>query len=238
MTDPHPTADGSLTLHSARYGETYHSHHGALAEARHVYLDGAGLPLLLGQDRTVRVLEIGFGLGLNALLTLAQPGPATLTFTSLEHDLLPTAQLTALRYHTLLPQPEGLVERWLDARCALGDPPPSSADRTWELAPRRHLNLMLGDAIDTVHQLPFASFDAIYHDAFSPEANPELWTTTFLDALFQRIRPGGALVSYCVKGTVRRGLAASGFTVHKRPGPPQGKREVLTAYRPSDTSPV
>ena len=227
------TADGSLTLHSARYDQTYHSHHGALTEARYVYLNGAEVGARLLRGDPTDVLEVGFGLGLNALLTLTQPGPGALRYTALEHDLLPTELLTALGYHDLLDDPNGVIPRWHDARRHLGDPPPATGAPSWALTPTRHLTLQLGDALDTAPHLPEATYHAVYHDAFSPDANAELWTPDFLGHLFRLTHPGGLLVTYCVKGVVRRALAEVGYEVHKRPGPPGGKREVLTARRPA-----
>ncbi|MCB1757929.1 MAG: hypothetical protein KDJ38_20590, partial [Gammaproteobacteria bacterium] len=82
-------------------------------------------------------------------------------------------------------------------------------------------------------RIPADTFHAVYLDAFSPESNPELWRPAFLQTLFRSLLPGGRLVSYCVKGRVRRDLQMTGFDVFKTPGPP-GKREVLIAQRPGD----
>jgi len=230
--DPAPsllvTGDGSRTLLSEAYGECYHSRHGALTEARHVFLEGSGVAARLrGTDPTV-VLEVGFGAGLNALLTLdlAAANGARLRYLALERALLPAATLKALGYGALLRDP-ALADALLAWRGSLSEPPPAEA--TFAFAGSR-LELLLGDAREA--RLP-TGVHAVYHDAFSPAANPELWQPPFLARLFEALAPGGALVSYTVQGALRRRLAAIGFVVAKTPGPPGGKREVLVARKPA-----
>jgi tRNA U34 5-methylaminomethyl-2-thiouridine-forming methyltransferase MnmC len=90
------------------------------------------------------------------------------------------------------------------------------------------LELIIGEA--TTVDIPELSYQAIYQDAFSPEANPELWTESFFARLYPLLEVGGRLATYSVKGTVRRKLQAVGFTVQKQPGPP-GKRKILVAIK-------
>ncbi len=221
------TADGSHTLRSSRYGETFHSRYGAVAEARHVFLEGSGVGARLAAGAPTTVLEVGFGAGLNALLTLdaAALHGTPLRFASLEQALLPAGTLAALGYRAHLRRPE-LASAVLAWRAALSEPPPSRA--ALELG-RSRLELLLGDA--TGATLPQGAH-AVYHDAFSPSANPELWDAPFLASLFRALVPGGTLVSYTVQGALRRRLAATGFEVVKLAGPPGGKREVLRARKP------
>lgn len=212
---------------SPRYGETYHSQRGAVSEARHVFLTGAGVADRLRNGLPTTVLEVGFGAGLNTLVTLSAPrSEAPLRIHSLEAELLATDVLRALDHRTLLPRPELADDlyAWLD-----GLPVDASGRHTTVLA-RARLELVLGDARRAA--LP-QGVDAVYHDAFSPDVNPELWDEAFLERLFQALTPGGRLVSYTVKGVVRRRLQALGFDVAKVPGPPGGKREVLVAVRPA-----
>jgi tRNA U34 5-methylaminomethyl-2-thiouridine-forming methyltransferase MnmC len=241
------TADGSATLYSARYAQLFASEKGALSEARHVFLDGSGAAASLAAGRAVRVLEVGFGTGLNFFVTaqaaLAYPG-ARLKYTALEHTLLPAETVQQLGYRALLGSE--LVESYLEWRAQL-EPTPGShtfvagggekgegkGDGVEE--DRVRLELLLGDA--TTQRLPVAAFDTVYHDAFSPEVNAELWTEAFLGILVVALGPGGTLVSYCVQGAVRRRLRALGLAVAKRPGPPGGKREVLFAQKPAAQKP-
>ena len=221
------TDDGSRTLLSPRYHETYHSHHGAATEARHVFLEGSGVARRLAEGRPTTVLEVGFGAGLNALVTLAEADRwgTPLRFVTLESDLLPVAVLRELDYRSLLPRPEvaDALYAWLD-----GLPPGVRAHAT-SLAGSR-IELLL---VEARHAALPVSAHAVYHDAFSPDVNPELWDAAFLGRLCGALEPGGRLVSYTVKGTVRRSLAALGFEVAKKPGPPGGKREMLVARKPA-----
>ncbi|MEJ2290607.1 MAG: tRNA (5-methylaminomethyl-2-thiouridine)(34)-methyltransferase MnmD [Deinococcales bacterium] len=224
--DVRVTKDGSRTLLSRRYGETYHSQYGALTEARHVFLAGSGVARRLAEGKPTTVLEVGFGAGLNALLTIAEAARwnTPLRFVSLESELLPVDALRALDYRSLLPGPElaDAMLAWLERL------PAGMRAHATELGGAR-LELLLVDAQDAA--LP-AAVHAVYHDAFSPDASPELWDEAFLGRLFHALAPGGTLVSYTVKGVVRRRLAALGFLVTKAPGPPGGKREMLVARRP------
>lgn len=220
-----PTADGFPTLYSARYGQTYHSHHGARREAEHVFLDATGVAARLAAAEATRVLEVGYGAGLTFWLTAARAAAtgAPLAYTALEHDLPPERVLRATGYGTRLGL--GALEAELLAwRAHL---PATGAHRLC-LGPRLTLTLVLGDA--RAAPLPDRAFDAVYLDAFSPDANPELWTEAFFERLHAALAPGGVLATYSAKGTVRRALIRAGFAVEKRPGPP-GKREMLRAAR-------
>lgn len=227
MTRFHPTRDGSATLYSARYAQPYASEHGALSEARGVFLEGSGVAGRLAAGRTARVLEVGFGTGLNFFVTAAaclENVAARLDYTALEHTLLNAPTVRELGYGPLV---GGVVEDYLVWRESVAGFPGRHLFKT----ERVRLELVVGEALEQT--LPLETFGAVYHDAFSPEVNPELWTESFLEGLVGALAPGGALVSYCVQGRVRRRLEALGLRVAKRPGPPGGKREVLAAHKPA-----
>jgi tRNA U34 5-methylaminomethyl-2-thiouridine-forming methyltransferase MnmC len=224
---PVDTNDGSRTLFSERYAQTFHSQYGAVRESRHVFLGASGVAERLANAQPTQVLEVGFGTGLNALLSadLAKAHGAALQFVSLEQDLLPAETLRALNHHQLLSTP-ALAQRLYDA-IARHQPPQTTL--RCELDAQIVVEIRIGDARDA--KLADAHFDAVYLDAFSPEQNPELWQQDFFRLLWQALKPGGRLATYSAKGVVRRGLTAVGFKVEKRPGPP-GKREMLLAARP------
>ena len=228
------TADGSPTLLSARYGETYRSRRGAHTEARHVFLEGTGVAGRLTRGASTAVLEVGLGTATNLAWTAATAlaSGAPLRYQAWEPRPLPAAQLADLRLESVAPA--DFVAGLLAARDAWGALPPG-ARRSWT-----HGSVRLELVVAPIEQLATApreravldAFDAVYLDPFSPAVNPEAWTPAVLTALARALRPGGSLASYCVAGAVRRALAAAGMEVAKVAGPPGGKREVLRARRP------
>lgn len=225
------TADGSHTLHSERYGETFHSINGAVTESRHVFLNASGVAERLAAGQATRVLEIGFGLGLNCLLTadLASECQAPLEYHAIENDPSVLALLPTVHYQEQL-KDSRLYDQLiagLDSVAYLRD---------GDMGTRAPLTLVLGKNItltlhlcDAIHdELPAGEFDAIYLDAFSPDSNPECWTPEFFSRLHGKTSKGGALTTYSAKGDVRRALKAAGYNVNKMAGPP-GKREMLHA---------
>jgi tRNA U34 5-methylaminomethyl-2-thiouridine-forming methyltransferase MnmC len=221
------TNDGSWTLSSSRYGETYRSRHGALSEARHVFVEGSGIAVALAAGRSVRVLEIGLGTGLTLALsaTAALHGAAALHYVAVEHDPLPADVVASLALDEAA-DPDfvaALVGWW--RTFPEGQP-----------APLQHggvrVEAILGDATQVA--LP-GGVDALFLDGFSAAVNPELWTPEMLARFAAALAPGGTLVSYSVRGSVRRALAAAGLEVERCPGPPGGKRQSLRALRPPAT---
>lgn len=210
------TADGSPTLYLAALDQHYHSIHGAQQESEHVFLK-TGLHSLPAQSR-IDLLEVGFGTGLNALLTAryAQQQGQFIHYTALEKYPLSPATWQTLSY------PRAGPAAWLQA---LHQAPWSE---NYALHRFFQLHKQEGDLRTTV--FPPALFDLVYFDAFAPEAQPDLWTEKIFSALYASLRPGGVLVTYCVKGSVRRALRAAGFAVEKKPGPP-GKREITRAEK-------
>ena len=222
------TADGSPTLYVPALDEHYHSHHGAAQESRHVFIAAGLAPRLaadLGQPGAgpLRLLEVGLGTGLNALLTLeaAQAAGVAVAYTGYETYPLPAEAVAALapqwQYSQVLSQ----------AFAHLHAAPWGEQIR---LAPGFHLSKML--AAVQHEPLPAAHYDLIYFDAFAPEKQPELWTEAMFAQLYAAAAPGAVLVSYCAQGQFRRNLRAAGWLTEKLPGPP-GKREMTRARKPA-----
>ena len=218
------TGDQSKTLYSERYQQTYHSKHGAVNESLQVFVRGSTVATRLARQQATRVLEIGFGLGLNFVLTadLAIEHGCQLEYIAVEHAPISASQFAKLDYQHWLQnnEPIATVHSVL-RRDSQQSPLPNNG----------YLELHVEDAVSPDLHVRLAdapSFDAIYLDAFSPDVNPECWTQPFFSLLNHLLTPNGVLATYCVKGTVRRNLAAAGFNVIKAPGPP-GKREILTA---------
>ena len=222
------TADGSQTLYSEHYGQTFHSDKGAVTESKHVFLWASGVTARLERSLATKVLEVGFGSGLNFFLSadLALKTETPMTFVSLEQSLLSSETVQSLGYEEVLEHPE-LLTSYYQFRDALGANP--NGKQVFEYKSVR-LELLLGEA--TEQNLGENRFDAIYQDAFSPDANAELWSENFFTKLLNSLKPGGKLTTYSVKGEIRRKLKSLGFEVEKLAGPVRGKREMLRAIKP------
>lgn len=214
------TEDGSHTLYVPELDEHYHSTHGAIRESLHVYLD-AGLHHCSKPE--VNVLEIGFGTGLNAFLTLLdiEKSAKTVKYTTLERYPISLADAQIFNYGKLLDPAKEEMFMQIHS-CPWGD--------RVEIAPDFHLKKLQMDASNLDDFQPEAPFDVIYYDAFAPDKQPALWTQEIFNRLYTLSNLGAALTTYCAKGAVRRMLQTAGFMVERLPGPP-GKREILRAVK-------
>ncbi|MCB0479097.1 MAG: tRNA (5-methylaminomethyl-2-thiouridine)(34)-methyltransferase MnmD [Crocinitomicaceae bacterium] len=203
------TSDGSTTLYREDIDETYHSRHGAVQEALHVFIENG---LKKSTKNPLRIFEMGFGTGLNAFLTL-QNAEKEVYYTGLE--LYPIAL-------EIIEQ----TEYWKTLNCSKDDflklhklPWEEYAD----LSPKFHLRKMEGDLNDFDLD---EQFDLIYFDAFGPRVQGELWEKAILEKIVSRMNKEAIFVTYCAKGQVRRDLEELGLKMDRLPGPP-GKREML-----------
>jgi tRNA 5-methylaminomethyl-2-thiouridine biosynthesis bifunctional protein len=207
-------ADGTPV--SEIYGDVYHSAAGGEAQARHVFLGGAGLPERWRGRERFTVLELGFGFGLSFLVTwgawredAARCG--RLHFVSVEKHPFSAADLALLhaKYPALAPLAQMLREAW---------PPLVPGVHRLEFEGGRvALTLALGDVADVLPQLE-ATADAIYLDGFSPAKNPQMWSARVLRQVARLAAPGAVAATWSVAAPVREGLAGAGFEVEKRPG--------------------
>jgi len=228
------TDDGSPTLYSSRYQQSFHSIHGALTESRHVFIDGAKVEDLFKSKRKASILEVGFGAGLNWLLTssLALQYQVQLTYTALDQQIPPADLLSGLNYGSLVGATSlnTLLIKW--RKTFHNDVLNGLYQLKYEYG--SVLRLHIGEA--TKINLRTRAYDRIYLDAFDPAVNPNLWAPEFIRLLYDLLVGGGCLVTYSAAGHVRRALEGSGFSVIRRPGPP-GKREVLAAWKPQFIDP-
>ena len=221
----HTTEDGSLTLYAPTFGEHYHSTHGAVQESEHIYL-GLALRERMSSwregDAPLRLFEVGFGTGLNALLSWreAEERHIRLWYYSIEKFPITPEIYEALHYEGL-----GQEHEVKDQLLRLHAAP---WDEAVELSPFFTLHKLRGDL--TTCAFP-EGLSVIYYDAFSPESQPELWAEELFQRLGKASCSGAILSTYCAKGEVRRRLQRSGFLVERLPGPP-GKREVLRGRIP------
>lgn len=220
-----PTPDGIPTLWSDRFGQTYGSRHGALTEALHVFLEASGVGERLRAGVATRVLEVGFGTGLNFWVTAREAlhHNTALHYNALEFEPLPRATFEAMALPARLGLPGSLAHDFLNAY-------PSTQQDTFSFS-RDGLRCEIHVQDATTFVYPAQTYHAVYLDAFSPEANPALWTVEFLSRLKHALVPGGRLTTYSAKGSVRRALRDAGFLVEKVPGPPR-KREMLRGTAP------
>ncbi|MCB0638013.1 MAG: tRNA (5-methylaminomethyl-2-thiouridine)(34)-methyltransferase MnmD [Lewinella sp.] len=213
------TQDGSHSLFSERFGVSYHSKYGAIQETRHVFIE-AGLHYQLPTHPQLSVLEMGFGTGLNALMTaLATSGRAQVYYETIEAYPLNAAEAAQLNFGQLLPgeQAQQLLEQ-------LHQSP-------WETDVQLASDFVLHKRQALLEDVTFTrAFDLVYYDAFAPGAQPELWEHDMLRKIVEAMAPGGVFVTYCAKGAVKRSLKQLGLTVESPPGPP-GKREMTRAIK-------
>ena len=209
------TADGSYTLYVPELDEHYHSIHGALQEAEHVFIKH-GIELFKHQDR-IQVLEMGLGTCLNAFLTSRW---------SLENG-------KDVRYVGVEAYP---VEAEVIGQCldALGDVEVKERSFFTDLSygQRQALGGFQLEALHaTWNSLSYVKeFDLVYYDDFGTRAQAEMWTLEHFSIAFDSLKSGGLLTTYCAKGQVKRDLKSVGFEVESRPGPP-GKREMTLAWK-------
>ena len=213
------TADGSNSLMSEQFGVSYHSKHGAVQETQHVFIDAAFNHL---SQTNIKILEIGFGTGLNALMTLHSNRMAKKQVEYVAVEAYPIAMETveALDYHNILK--DNTLEAVLKTMHQLDTNVPTEIESSFNFEKR----IMLFEDIDESNE-----YDIIYFDAFAPNAQPELWDIELLSKMYRALKKGGILTTYCAKGQVKRNLKSLGFTIESIPGPP-GKREMTRAKKP------
>ncbi|HLX23389.1 MAG TPA: bifunctional tRNA (5-methylaminomethyl-2-thiouridine)(34)-methyltransferase MnmD/FAD-dependent 5-carboxymethylaminomethyl-2-thiouridine(34) oxidoreductase MnmC [Usitatibacter sp.] len=220
------TPDG--TPFSSEYQDIYHSERGGLAQARHVFLAGNGLPERWRGRASFAIVETGFGLGLNFLATWdawrADPSrPSRLHFISVESRPVAAGDLAAALspFAELEALSRALVDRW--------PPPLAGFHRIHFDGGNVILTLLLGDAREMLPQL-VARADAFFLDGFSPAKNPGVWSPEVVRELARIARPDATLATWTVAGGVRTALADAGFSIEKREGFAT-KREMLVGRR-------
>ncbi len=214
------TDDGSYTLHIPEWNEQYHSKHGAIAEALHVFIkEGLYHWLSVNATSKISILEIGFGTGLNALLTYSESEKHSweIDYTGVEAFPLDAEEYQKMNYTEMLKTSDEVFLK-------LHNSP-------WEEKTIISKNFQLlkqerfFSDISAVNNI-----DLIYFDAFGIRVQPELWTEEIFAIMYTSLKPKGVLVTYAANGNARRAMLAVGFTVERLPGPP-GKKEMLRATK-------
>jgi tRNA U34 5-methylaminomethyl-2-thiouridine-forming methyltransferase MnmC len=220
------TKDGSHSLFSEQYDEIYHSGNGAIQESTHVFINsGFQYALRTFQpwpETALKIFEVGFGTGLNALLTYiaALQNDVEIYYETIERYPVPVGVINQLNYSVML---EGDKHR--DIYHALHLYP---WNEVHDIAPFFKFKKMEDSFLSFEPQSNY--FHLIYFDAFAPENQPEMWTLEMMRKIYDALVPNGIMVSYCSKSVFRKTLIEAGFTVEKLPGPP-GKREMVRAIK-------
>lgn len=215
------TADGSTSIYVPELDENYHSRHGAVQEAIHVFIR-SGLDLFAGKDTSI--MEIGFGTGLNAFITFleAEKSRQNISYTGVEAFPVTSEEAALMNYPEALemPQYEEAFQKMHDA--------------AWE-APV----VLSGNFTLTKRQQRFEAiedkgrFDLIYFDAFGYPTQPGLWSEDIFRRMYAALKEEGVLVTYAARGVIKRNMQAAGFRVEKLAGP-VGKREMFRAWKEKD----
>jgi len=210
--------DGSHTLMSQHFGETYHSSFGAVQESNHIFMDAA-LGFVKGGLMRISVFEVGFGTGLNALLAYkyARDNHIEINYVAVEKYPVEMSVVEQLNYPSLLSLEKDLFLKMHGAK-----------GKEVLLSPFFKLTVIEAALQD--YPMPEDFFNVVFFDAFSPESQPEMWKQSCFEKIYQSMQAGGVLTTYSSKGIVKRALKAAGFSIEKLPGPP-GKREFVRAVK-------
>lgn len=216
-----PTADGSNTLYNETIGEHYHSAHGALQESKHVFI-AAGLKHGIAQNpgKEISLLEVGFGTGLNFILSFAhvEANQIQLNYTGIEAFPLSLDVIEQIGYNNYV-------------STALWQKFTTNYDAALTEKLNLTANCQLNIAVTTLAAFTTEQkFDVLYYDAFSVQHQPEMWTDELIAHACSFLKPGGIFVSYAITGNLKRAVKKCGFTIEKLPGAP-GKREMLRAIK-------
>ena len=212
------TGDGSTTIRIPDWNENYHSSHGAIQEAKHVFVTH-GLDVFQNQDE-ISILEIGFGTGLNAFITFLE----TLTkdkvnYVGVEAYPISAAEVAQMNY----------VSELKAAPYATNFEKMHASDWEHEIAITTQFNLtkrkQFFQDINDKNQ-----YHLIYFDAFGYPLQPELWSEAIFVKMYEALMPGGVLVTYACRSVIKNAMLAAGFSIEKLPGAP-GKREMLRATK-------
>ena len=222
------TKDGSHSLFSEKYEEIYHSGNGALQESRHVFIHSGfeyavqKFKTVITAENPINIFEVGFGTGLNALLSLiaAEQKKVNVYYETIERYPVSLNVIGQLNYVQLLDEGgnghlfQALHQSEWNAHHDISD----------RFAFKKNEQSFME------FQLSRDTFHVVYFDAFAPENQPEMWTLEVMQKIYASLVPGGVMVSYCSKSVFRKTLIEAGFLIEKLPGPP-GKREMVRAVK-------
>lgn len=212
------TEDGSSSLYVPSLNEAYHSIHGAIQESEHIFI-AAGLNAeIFSSMKNIKIFEVGFGTGLNALLTIIYAKNRIINYHTIELYPLQEFEWKQLNYSVLEKKNKQI---FYDLH-----------QSPWEIITNitDSFTLLKNNIAMQNISLSENEYDLVYFDAFSPDSQPEMWSESVFLTIFKAMKSGGILMTYSTKGIVKRTLQNVGFKIEKLAGPP-GKREILRAYK-------
>ena len=216
------TSDGSKTLYISELNENYHSHHGALQEARHVFIDN-GLKTV--QNYEINILELGFGTGLNVLVTIDEflktDKNHVIHYSTIEKYPVNECEVTELSYDSFFDEPN-IKEYYRKLH-------ECEWNKITELFPNFFFTKYHRDFFD-LKEIELPKINLVYYDCFGARVQPDLWEKPLFEMVADKMEMGGLLTTYSSKGSVRRILEELNFKVEKKTGPP-GKREMINAIK-------
>ncbi|MCX8524966.1 tRNA (5-methylaminomethyl-2-thiouridine)(34)-methyltransferase MnmD [Chryseobacterium formosus] len=216
------TNDGSKTLFISELNENYHSHHGALQEAEHVFIKN-GLNLI--NDCEINILELGFGTGLNVLVTINEylktDKNHVINYFTLEKYPIKESEIENLAYFELFDNPElkNIYQKIHQ----------SDWEKPIEIIKGFNLHKIQCDFFD-LKNIDLPKINLVYYDCFGARVQPDLWEKPLFEMVSDKMNVNGLLTTYSSKGSVRRILEELNFKVEKKQGPP-GKREMINAIK-------
>jgi len=212
------TSDGSTSIHLPEWKESYHSKHGAIQEAQHVFIKN-GLSFCKGQS--VSVLEIGFGTGLNAFITFleSQKNNQNIDYVGIEGFPISSEEVIQMNYVNQL-NADDFKEKFKKIHTSKWEENVTISEH-FRLIKRKQLFNEINDK---------NQFDIIYFDAFGYRVQPELWSVEIFSKMYEALKEGGILVTYACRGPIKNAMKEAGFQIEKLAGPP-GKREMLRGWK-------
>lgn len=212
------TSDGSTSIHLPDWGESYHSKHGAIQEAYHVFIKNG---LFLCKEESVSVLEIGFGTGLNAFITLLESEKTNqnIDYVGVEGFPISTEEISQMNYASQLNV--GSYVDFFKQLHATSWEDKHLISSHFQLTKRNQLFTEITDK---------NQFDVIYFDAFGYRVQPELWSTEIFLKMYNALNINGLIVTYACRGPIKKAMIEAGFQIEKLAGPP-GKREMLRGFK-------
>jgi tRNA U34 5-methylaminomethyl-2-thiouridine-forming methyltransferase MnmC len=212
------TDDGSTTIRIPDWDENYHSTHGAIQEAKHVFIKN-GLDLYQNQD-SISILEIGFGTGLNAFITFLETlNKEKVNYVGVEAYPISTEEIAQMNYVTELQATQ--YQDVFDNMHSCDWESQQNITENFILTKRKQFFQDIDDK---------EQYDLIYFDAFGFPLQPELWSEAIFKKMYDALLPKGTLVTYACRSSIKNAMLTVGFSIEKLPGAP-GKREMLRATK-------